>query len=363
MLYHLLFPLSEVHSVFNIFRYITFRSSGALLTSLFLSFFIAPKIIKFLNSIQNGGQPIRDDGPESHLLTKQGTPTMGGIIILISAIGSTFIWSNLSNQYILIVLFTTIGFGFIGFVDDYLKVSKRNHKGVSGKQKLLFQFLISIIVCICIQLITPNELKSHLALPFFKNTLIDLGVFYIIFTSIVITGASNAVNLTDGLDGLAIGAVVIASVCFALISYLVGNIIFANYLQIHYVPGVGEITVFCSAMMGAGLGFLWFNAPPAKIFMGDVGSLSLGASIGVISVITKHEIVLSIIGGLFVMEALSVMIQVYYYKLSGGKRFFKMAPLHHHFEKLGWSESTIVIRFWIIAIIFALIGLSTLKLR
>ncbi|MFV9876332.1 MAG: phospho-N-acetylmuramoyl-pentapeptide-transferase [Rickettsiales endosymbiont of Dermacentor nuttalli] len=363
MLYHLLFPLSEIYSVFNIFRYITFRSSGALLTSLFLSFFIAPKIIRFLKSIQNGGQPIRDDGPESHLLTKQGTPTMGGIIILISAIGSTLIWSNLSNQYILIVLFTTLGFGLIGFVDDYMKVSKRNYKGITGKQKLLFQFLISIVVCIYIQMISPSELKFQLALPFFKNILINLSMFYIVFTSVVITGASNAVNLTDGLDGLAIGAVVITSVCFALISYLVGNVIFANYLQIHYVPGVGEITVFCSAMMGAGLGFLWFNVPPAKIFMGDVGSLALGASIGVISVVTKHEIVLSVIGGLFVIEALSVMIQIYYYKLSGGKRFFKMAPLHHHFEKLGWSESTIVIRFWIIAIIFALIGLSTLKLR
>jgi phospho-N-acetylmuramoyl-pentapeptide-transferase len=264
---------------------------------------------------------------------------------------------------VLTVLFVTIGYGIVGFIDDYLKLAKRNSKGVSGKVKLIAQFAISFIACMAIKYVTPESYNTHLALPFFKNILLDLGWFYIAFGCIVIVGSSNAVNITDGLDGLAIVPIAIAAMCFAIISYLVGNSLFANYLQIHHIVGCGELTVFCASLVGASLGFLWFNAPPAKIFMGDTGSLAFGGSIGTISVITKHEIVLAIIGGLFVIEALSVILQVYYFKFTGGKRIFKMAPIHHHFEKCGWSEPTIVIRFWIIAVIFALIGLSTLKLR
>lgn len=361
MLYILLSPLSTDLQFLNLFRYITFRSGGAILTALLISFIFGPAVIRLLKKWQQYGQPIRDDGPESHM-SKKGTPTMGGLLILISIFVSTLLWADLNNRYIWIVLMVTAGFGFIGFIDDYLKVTKRNPKGFPGRIKIVLQSLISIIACMMISDLAAVNYSHHLAVPFFKNILINLSWFYAVFVLLVIVGASNAVNLTDGLDGLAIGPIMIASGCFALISYLVGNSVFANYLQIHPVPGAGELTVLCFAMVGAGLGFLWFNAQPAKVFMGDVGSLSLGSAIGTISVITKHELVLFIIGGLFVIEAVSVILQVGSYKLRG-KRIFKMAPIHHHFEKMGWTETTIVMRFWIIAIIFALIGLSTLKLR
>jgi phospho-N-acetylmuramoyl-pentapeptide-transferase len=362
MLYNLFLHFVTEYPILNVFRYITFRSGGAVFTSLLISFAFGPCIIAWLKKKQQEGQPIREDGPQSHLLTKKGTPTMGGVMMLLAVGISTLLWADLKNQYVWIVLFVTAGFGLLGFADDYLKVTKKNTKGVSGKRKLVAQFAISLIAAVWIQNLAPENYATHLMVPFFKNLAINLGYFYIPFVVVVMVGASNAVNLTDGLDGLAIVPIMIAASCFALISYLVGNLNFAEYLQIHPVSGSGEITVFCSALIGAGLGFLWYNAPPAKVFMGDTGSLAFGGSLGVISVIIKHEIVLAIIGGLFVMEAVSVIIQVYYFKATG-KRFFGMAPIHHHFEKKGWSEPTIVIRFWIIAVIFALIGLSTLKLR
>lgn len=362
MLYNLLYPLAHEFGIFNIFKYLTFRSGGAVLTSLVMTFLTAPHIIGWLKSKQREGQPIRDDGPESHLLTKKGTPTMGGIMILLSVVVSTMLWADITNHYIWIVLFVTIGFGIIGFLDDYRKLTKRNSKGLPGKVKLLLQFIISLAAAIWINKIAPGNTATHLALPFFKDVLINLGLFYFIFAMLVMVGASNAVNLTDGLDGLAIVPIVIAAGCFLLIAYLVGNLKFADYLQLRHIPNSGELAVFCAALIGAGLGFLWFNAPPAQIFMGDTGSLAFGGSLGVVSVIVKHELVLAIIGGLFVAEAVSVILQVASFKLTG-KRIFKMAPLHHHFEKLGWKEPTIVIRFWIIACVLALVGLSTLKLR
>jgi len=362
MLYNFLLQFVGDLTLLNVFRYITFRSGGAVFTALIISFVAGPFIINWLKKKQREGQPIREDGPKSHLLTKQGTPTMGGVMMLLSVAVSTLLWADLTNHYIWIVLFVTFGFGTLGFVDDYLKITKRNTKGVSGKLKLIAQAVIALVAIIWIQKVSQDPQVSFLAIPFLKTLFIDLGIFYIPFAIIVMVGASNAVNLTDGLDGLATVPIMIGAACFGLISYLVGHIAFSEYLQIHYVPGTGEIAVFCASLIGACLGFLWFNAPPARVFMGDTGSLAFGGSLGVISVITKHEIVLSIIGGLFVMEAVSVIIQVYYFKLTG-KRFFGMAPIHHHFEKKGWSEPTIVIRFWIIAIIFAIIGLSTLKLR
>ncbi len=362
MLYNLLFPLASEHSFFNLFRYLTFRSGGAVLTALLISFFIGPRLIRWLKLKQHGGQPIRDDGPESHLLTKKGTPTMGGLMMLLAVTVSTVLWADVTNPYIWIALFVTLGYGFIGFMDDYLKVSKKNSKGLAGKKKLLAQFVIAGIAAYWVSLIAPEQLGHHLALPFFKGVLINLGMFYVPFAIFVMIGASNAVNLTDGLDGLAIVPIMIAAACFALITYLVGNQVFANYLELNFVPRSGELAVFCAAMIGAGLGFLWYNAPPAMVFMGDTGSLAFGGSLGTVAVIAKHEIVLGIIGGLFVVEALSVMIQVFYYKRTG-KRVFRMAPIHHHYEKLGWKESTIVVRFWIIAVILALVGLSSLKLR
>ena len=362
MLYHFLTALAAEHSFLNVFRYITFRSGGALLTALFLCFTCGGPLIQWLKSRQGKGQPIREDGPESHLLTKKGTPTMGGLMILGALFISTLLWADLKNPYIWIILFVTASYGFLGFMDDYLKVTKRNTKGVSGRHKLICQAAIALLAAVLISHVAPAQHATHLAVPFFKNVLINLGYFYFVFAILVIVGASNAVNLTDGLDGLAIGPIMIVGCCFALIAYLTGNAKFANYLQILAVPGAGEVSVLCSALLGAGLGFLWFNAPPARVFMGDTGSLALGGAIGTMSVITKHELVLSIIGGLFVVEAVSVILQVASFKMTG-KRIFKMAPIHHHFEKLGWSEPTVVIRFWIIAIIFALIGLSTLKLR
>lgn len=362
MLYNLLAPYAADFQVFNLFRYLTFRSGGAVMTALIISFVIGPSMIRWLKAKQHGGQPIREDGPQSHLLTKKGTPTMGGLMMLLSVGISTLLWADLTNHYVWIVLFVTLGYGAIGFGDDYLKVSKKNSKGLRGKLKLAAQFGIALVAVLWVQHVAPDTMDSHMAVPFFKSLMIDLGVFYILFALLVMVGASNAVNLTDGLDGLAIVPIMIAAGCFALICYLVGNAVFANYLQIMNVPGTGELAVFCAAMIGAGLGFLWYNAPPAMVFMGDTGSLSFGGSLGIISVIVKHELVLAIIGGLFVMEAVSVMVQVASFKLTG-KRVFRMAPIHHHFEKKGWAEPTVVIRFWIIAVILALIGLSTLKLR
>ncbi len=362
MLYNFLYPLADQFPLFNLFKYITFRSGCAIFTSLFICFMVAPGLIRWLRKVQNGGQPIRDDGPESHLLTKKGTPTMGGLMMLLSVSVSTVLWCDITNQYVFVALFVTLGYGLIGFMDDYLKVSKKNHKGLSGKKKLVAQFIIAFAAAYWIAAVTPDGLNHHLSLPFFKNLLVNLGVLYIPFVMLVLVGASNAVNLTDGLDGLAIVPIMIAAACFALIAYLTGNLVFANYLQIHFVTGTGELAIFCAAMIGAGLGFLWYNAPPAMVFMGDTGSLAFGGSLGAIAVMTKHEIVLAIIGGLFVMEAVSVILQVASFKLTG-KRVFRMAPVHHHFEKLGWKESTIVVRFWIVAVILALIGLSTLKLR
>lgn len=362
MLYNFLFPLCEHIQLFNLLRYITFRSAGAILTSFLIVFFFIPYLIKYLKAKFIKGQPIREDGPETHA-SKKGTPSMGGIAIVLSVFITTLIWGNLTNSYLWISLFVTLGCSILGFADDYLKMTKYNPKGVPGKIKLVAQISIALAAVLMLQSITPNSYNSHLTIPFIKNFLLDLGWFYIPFVIIVITGSSNAVNLTDGLDGLAIMPLIIAFACFALIAYVSGNINFANYLQIQFVEGSAELTVFCSAMIGAGIGFLWYNAQPAEIMMGDVGSLSTGGALGFVSVVTKSEILLSIIGGLFVIEAISVIIQVYYFKLTGGKRFFKMAPIHHHFEKSGWSESKVVIRFWIIALIFAIIGLSTLKIR
>ena len=348
--------------ILNLFRYITFRTGGAMITALVISFILGPILIEWLKKHQQGGQPIRDDGPESHILTKAGTPTMGGFLILIALILSTALWADLGNGYIWAALGVTVGYGIIGFIDDYLKVTKRNHKGLSGKLKLSLQIIIALAAALWIMKLTRDPLSTSLAIPFLKDVLLDLGWFFIPFAAFVMVGASNAVNLTDGLDGLAIGPVLIAAAVFGMIAYLIGNSVFSNYLQVHYVPGAGELSIFLGALMGASLGFLWFNAPPAMVFMGDTGSLSLGGALGTVSVITKHELVLALVGGLFVLETVSVIVQVISYKLTG-RRVFQMAPLHHHFEKKGWAEPTIVIRFWIIATILALAGLATLKLR
>jgi len=362
VLYNLLYPLADEFGPFNLFKYLTFRAGGAVMTALVVAFIIGPGLINWLRRWQKQGQPIRTDGPESHLLTKKGTPTMGGFLILIALAVSTLLWADLRDRYVWIVLLVTLGYGLIGFLDDFLKVSKRNHKGLPGKLKLLGQVVIAFAAAWGTMSLQPEPLNGALALPFFKHALIQLGWGYIPFAMFVIVGASNSVNLTDGLDGLAIVPVMIAAMVFAIISYLVGHAVFANYLQINYVAGSGELAVFCGALVGAGLGFLWFNAPPAMVFMGDTGSLALGGALGAISIVTKHELVLSIVGGLFVLETVSVIVQVASFKLTG-KRVFRMAPLHHHFEKKGWAEPTVVIRFWIIAGILALAGLSTLKLR
>lgn len=366
MLYQLLTPFAHDFILFNLFRYITFRTSGALATSLIICFTFGPAIIRWLKKKQGEGQPIRSDGPETHF-KKKGTPTMGGLMILISVIVATLLWADLTNAYVWVVLFVTTGFGLVGFADDYRKLTKRSHHGVPGKVRLAIQAVISLVAVYAIVYLLPANATlmnqaTMLAVPFTKDFAIQLGVVFAAFAVFVIVGASNAVNLTDGLDGLAVVPVTIAALCFGIIAYLVGNLVFANYLQIQHVPGAGEIAVFCGSLVGACLGFLWFNAPPAEVFMGDTGSLSLGSALGTIAVIVKHELVLAIIGGLFVIETVSVIVQVTSFKLTG-KRVFRMAPLHHHFEKQGWSEPTIVIRFWIIACILGLIGLSTLKLR
>lgn len=345
----------------NVFRYLTFRTGGATATALFFVFFFGPRIIAALRIKQGKGQPIRSDGPQSHL-AKKGTPTMGGLMILSGVVVSTLLWANPANPYVWIVLLVTLGFGIIGFYDDYLKVTKQSHKGFSGKARLAAEFVIAGLACFAIMKLGSGKLASGLALPFFKDIVIDLGLFFIVFGAFVIVSAGNSVNLTDGLDGLAIVPVMIAAATFGFIAYLAGNVVFSNYLQIHYTPGTGELAVVCGALIGAGIGFLWFNAPPAQIFMGDTGSLALGGLLGTVAVATKHEIVLAIVGGLFVLEALSVIIQVASFKLTG-RRVFRMAPLHHHFEQLGWSEPQVVVRFWIVAVVLALVGLSTLKLR
>ncbi|MDA8624780.1 phospho-N-acetylmuramoyl-pentapeptide-transferase [Alphaproteobacteria bacterium] len=347
----------------NLFNYITFRAGGATMTALLISFVLAPWMINTLRARQVRGQPIRADGPQSHLTTKVGTPTMGGLLILIASIGATLLWGNLQNIFLWIALLTTVGFGLIGFADDYLKLRGNSSDGVPGRIKLVLEAVIAIVAVIFISANLPSELATSYAVPFLKDVLLPFGLpLYLIAGLIVIVGASNSVNLTDGLDGLAIVPTMIAATSFGFIAYLVGNAIFANYLQVHYVPGTGELAVFCAALIGSGLGFLWYNAPPAAVFMGDTGSLALGAALGTIAIITKHELVLAIIGGLFVLEAVSVIVQVASFKLTG-KRVFAMAPLHHHFEQRGWAESTIVIRFWIISVVLALVGLATLKLR
>ncbi len=353
--------LSDGGDVFNLFRYITFRAGGAFLTALLFGFLFGPPLINVLRRRQGKGQPIRSDGPETHV-TKAGTPTMGGLLIVGALTVSTLLWARLDNGYVWIVLFVTLAFGLIGFADDYAKVSRQNVKGVPGRLRVALGVLIAGIAAFWAAQLHPAELTNQLALPVFKDTLVNLGIFFVPFAMVVIVGAANAVNLTDGLDGLAIMPSMIAAGTLGVIAYAVGRVDFTEYLDVHYVPGTGEILIFTAGLIGGGLGFLWYNAPPAAVFMGDTGSLALGGALGAIAVATKHEIVLAIVGGLFVAEALSVIIQVIYFKRTG-KRVFLMAPIHHHYEKKGWAEPTIVIRFWIIALILAIVGLATLKLR
>ena len=360
MLYWLT-ALSDGGDVFNLFRYITFRAGGAFLTALVFGFLFGRPLIAVLRRRQGKGQPIRGDGPEGHF-AKAGTPTMGGLLIVGALVTATLLWARLDNPFVWLVLFVTLSFAAIGFADDYAKVSKQTSSGVPGKLRMLLGIVIAVIASAWAAQVHPPELAGQLALPVFKNTLIDLGYFYIPFGVVVIVGAANAVNLTDGLDGLAIMPVMIAGSTLGVIAYAVGRVDFTEYLDVHYVPGSGEMLIFAAALFGGGLGFLWYNAPPAAVFMGDTGSLALGGALGAIAVATKHEIVLAIIGGLFVVEALSVIIQVAYYKRTQ-KRVFLMAPIHHHFEKKGWAEPQIVIRFWIVSLILAMIGLATLKLR
>ena len=362
MLFTLLRPFADQFALFNLFRYITFRSGAACLTALIVAFVLGPPVIRWLKSKQGAGQPIREDGPERHLIEKKGTPTMGGVLILFALGISTLLWADLRNGFVWAALFVTFGYGALGFVDDYLKLTKRNPKGLPGRVKLIGQTIIGLLAAIFLMQIMPAQIATGLALPVFKEVLIPLGFAFPLFALLVMMGSSNAVNLTDGLDGLAIVPTIIAAGVFALIAYLVGNRIFADYLQLHPVPGVGELAIFCSALIGAGIGFLWYNAPPAAVFMGDTGSLALGGALGTVAVATKHEIVLMIVGGLFVVETVSVIVQVFWFKRTG-RRVFLMAPLHHHFEKKGWAEATIVIRFWIISMILALAGLATLKIR
>ncbi len=362
MLYYLLYGLREYHSVFNVFRYITFRTAYAALTALVISFIIGPMLIRFLTPVRLG-QYIRDGGPESHH-KKAGTPTMGRVLIHLSILVPTLLWADLWNPYIWIVLFVTFAYGSIGFYDDWQKLAKRQNLGLTARQKIGLQMIVAALAGAAIAYLPQihNTYSTTLTFPFFKNLILDLGWIYIPFVVFVIVGSSNAVNLTDGLDGLAIGCTLIAASAYTILTYAAGNYRIADYLNIVWVPGTGELAIFCGSMVGAALGFLWFNAPPAEIFMGDVGSLALGGAIGALAVVIKQELLLGIVGGLFVIEALSVILQVSSFK-STGRRIFKMAPIHHHFELSGWSETKVVVRFWIIAVIFALIGLSTLKLR
>ena len=353
--------LSMFRSFLNVFRYITFRTGGAMVTGALFVFMFGPWIIDHLRLRQGKGQPIRTDGPQSHL-AKKGTPTMGGLMILSGLLVSTVLWANPLNPYVWIVLAVTLGFGFVGFYDDYLKVTKQTHSGFAGRIRLLIEAVIALAATYALVRLGRDPFSSALVIPFFKDIVLNFGWFFVLFGAFIMVGAGNAVNLTDGLDGLAIVPVMIAAASFGMIAYLAGNAVFSDYLQINYVAGTGELAVLCGAVLGAGLGFLWFNAPPASIFMGDTGSLALGGMLGSIAVAVKHEIVLAVIGGLFVLEAVSVIVQVASFKLTG-KRIFRMAPIHHHFEQLGWTEPQIVIRFWIISVMLALAGLSTLKLR
>ena len=361
MLYNLLTNYSDTYSFLNFFNFLTVRTGLAIITAMIIVFLIGDKFINFF-STNKFTNPIRPDGPEDHIIKKIGTPTMGGVLILIGLFSGVFLWSDLNNPYNWLLIFITFSFGTLGAFDDYKKIKNNNSNGISSKLKFVIQIILSLISLVILYYFIDSDLTNNLYLPFFKNLVINLGWFFIPFYLFVIVGSSNAVNLTDGLDGLATVPVILVAGCFAFISYVSGNIIFSEYLLIPYIEGVGEVAIFCGAIIGASIGFLWFNAPPAKIFMGDTGSLALGGSLGAVGVVTKHEIVLAITGGLFVLEAVSVIVQVISFKLTG-KRIFMMAPLHHHFEKKGWAESTVVIRFWIISLILAMIGLATLKLR
>jgi phospho-N-acetylmuramoyl-pentapeptide-transferase len=359
MIYHLLYPLHTTFSSFNVFRYITFRTIYAAITALVICFILGPWLIRKLQSLKIG-QSIREDGPNSHL-SKEGTPTMGGLLVIFAAIVSTFLWSNLTIDYVWMVMMVTVGFGLIGFMDDYRKLSLKNSKGVSGKVRLLLEIAIAFFVSIV--LYYKTGFSSSITIPFFKTALPDLGWGYVLFSTFIIVGTANAVNLTDGLDGLAIGPAITCFMTYLLFAYFAGNIRIASYIQIPYVAGTGELTIFCGAMVGAGFGFLWYNAYPAQVFMGDTGSLSLGAALGALAIMTKQEILLAIVGGIFVVETVSVIFQVGWFKISHGKRMFRMAPIHHHFELKGWAEPKIIVRFWIISILLALVAISTLKLR
>ncbi len=362
MIKYFAFEYQSIFSFLNIFSYITFRSGGAILTALFFSLIFGNYIINKLYTIQPSGQPIRDDGPQSHIIAKKGTPTMGGLLIILSVLISTILWGDLSNNFVWIANLTIIIFGIIGFADDYKKIKTNNAKGISSKVRIIFQIIFALFITYLIIINLDSKISNSMTFPFLKNLIIDFGIFYFLISIFIIIGSANAVNLTDGLDGLAIVPVMIVAMSFSFIVYISGNMVFSNYLLIQYIPGTGELAIFCGSLIGAALGFLWFNAPPAKVFMGDTGSLALGGSLGSIAIMCKHEILLAIIGGLFVLETFSVVIQVLIFKITG-KRVFLMAPLHHHFEKKGWAESTIVIRFWIITIVLALIGLATLRIR
>jgi phospho-N-acetylmuramoyl-pentapeptide-transferase len=359
MFYHLLYPLHTTFSVFNVFRYITFRTIYASLTAFLICFLLGPWAIRKLSELQVG-QYIREDGPSTHR-KKAGTPTMGGLLILFSVVTSILLWTDFKNFYVWIILFVTVGYGAIGFIDDYLMQVKQHSKGLSARNKFLLQTVLALMAGWFLYLIP--DFSTRVTIPFFKQISPDLGWGYIVFAALVIVGTSNAVNLTDGLDGLAIGPVIIASVTYMVFAYVAGHVKFADYLQLNYIAGSSEITIFCGAVAGAGLGFLWFNTYPAQVFMGDTGSLSLGSALGAVAVITKQEILLVLVGGLFVVEALSVIFQVGFFKMTNGRRFFRMAPLHHHFELKGWEEPKVIVRFWIIAIALALLSMSTLKLR
>lgn len=359
MIYYLLYPLHTIYSSFNVFRYITFRTIYASITALIICFVVGPWLIRKLHSMQIG-QQIREDGPQSHLV-KKGTPTMGGILVIFAVVISTLLWANLANDYIWLVLMVTVGYGLIGFIDDYRKFAGKNSKGVPGKTRLAAEILIALFVSVILYL--KPGFNSQITIPFFKTVLPNLGWGYVLLSAFIIVGAANAVNLTDGLDGLAIGPAAICFGTYVMFAYFAGNVKAATYLQIPYVPGAGELAVFCGALVGASLGFLWFNSYPAEIFMGDVGSLSIGGALGMTAVITKQEILLVIVGGIFVLETFSVIFQVGYFKLTKGKRIFRMAPLHHHFELKGWAEPKVIVRFWVISILLALMAISTLKLR
>jgi phospho-N-acetylmuramoyl-pentapeptide-transferase len=359
MIYHLLYPLHTTFSSFNVFRYITFRTIYAAITALVICFVLGPWLIRKLQSLKIG-QPIREDGPDSHF-SKEGTPTMGGLLIIFAAIISTFLWSNLTVDYVWMIMMVTVGFGLIGFMDDYRKLAHKNSKGVSGKVRLIMEVAIALFVSII--LYYKAGFSSNITIPFFKTVLPDLGWGYVMLSAFIIVGAANAVNLTDGLDGLAIGPAITCFMTYLLFAYFAGNVKISGYLQVPYVAGTGELAVFCGAMVGAGIGFLWYNAYPAQVFMGDTGSLSLGAALGTLAMMTKQEILLAIVGGIFVLETFSVIFQVGWFKISHGKRIFRMAPIHHHFELKGWAEPKIIVRFWIISILLALVAISTLKLR